>query len=796
MYPARFLLAVTWLACLAFACDLARLARPGYRATIRRTTYGIPHILADDMASLGFGEGYVFAQDNLCSLADQVVRARGEISRYFGPGEKGENLNSDITFRALRVLDRAEEDFRALSRETQQWLTGYAAGYNQYLEETGAGAVPGWCRGEPWVRPITAAEILARREMRNLTAWQFTAEIASAAPPGAGAISTGAIPHALDAEASGASNGWAIGSDRSESRRGMLLANPHYPWVGADRFWEKHLTVPGKLDVYGVSTLGSPGVAIGFNRNVAWTHTVSAGKRFTAYLLKLSPGQPTSYLYDGRTRALTSRAVKVEVREANGLLRTVERTIHFSHYGPILNLRGFEWTEERALTYRDANQDNEEFVETWLVMGRATTLEEFQQAHAKPGGLPFINTIAASSDGRAWYADGSAAPGLRPETIAAWRERKTSDPLVQAADARGIILLDGSTSRDEWGDDSRARDPGVVPFALAPQMERRDYVFNANDSYWMPHATERLTGYSPVYGSEATPRSLRTRRNALTLSDHGPGGPSGVDGRFSLEELAQAALGNRGLAAELLLRPLVERCSGKKWVEVDARRVDLGDACKILSAYDGRLDLDRVGASIWREFITQFEEKDLLRAGPLFAVDFDLQDPVNTPRGLAPGGQVLEKLGRAVLVLQRAGIALNAPLGDLQWNNKYGNLTPIHGGLGQYEGVLNLVRYEPNRTTLEPEPAVPPRILGSRHLTSEGYPINYGTSFIMALEYTDSGPRALALLTYSQSGDPGSPRSFDQTALFSAKKWRPILFTEEQIRADPELSLKTIEGRR
>ena len=49
-----------------------------YSATIRRTSFGIPHIQAADLASLGFGEGYAFAADHLCSLADQVIYVRGE----------------------------------------------------------------------------------------------------------------------------------------------------------------------------------------------------------------------------------------------------------------------------------------------------------------------------------------------------------------------------------------------------------------------------------------------------------------------------------------------------------------------------------------------------------------------------------------------------------------------------------------------------------------------------------------------------------------------------------------------
>ena len=38
----------------------------------------------------------------------------------------------------------------------------------------------------------------------------------------------------------------------------------------------------------------NPVVHIGFNRDVAWTHTVSTGKRDTLYELQLVPGDPTA----------------------------------------------------------------------------------------------------------------------------------------------------------------------------------------------------------------------------------------------------------------------------------------------------------------------------------------------------------------------------------------------------------------------------------------------------------------------------------------------------------------------
>ncbi len=125
----------------------------------------------------------------------------------------------------------------------------------------------------------------------------------------------------------------------------------------------------------------------------------------------------------------------------------------------------------------------------------------------------------------------------------------------------------------------------------------------------------------------------------------------------------------------------------------------------------------------------------------------------------------------------------------MQYSDKNGGRISIHGG-GAYEGIANVVSFSPNSPTLEPF-ASPEKIKGSRYLTKEGYPINYGTSFIMALEFTAAGPRAQAFLTYSQSGDPASAQFYDQTQLFSEKKWRRILYTDAEIKSDP--NLKTIK---
>ncbi len=93
------------------------------------------------------------------------------------------------------------------------------------------------------------------------------------------------------------SNATAVGGDATTTGQGMLLGNPHFPWRGRYHFTQQHLTIPGKYDVAGASLIGSPAVNIGWNKDVAWSHTVSTAYRFTPYEYKLA-GPGTTYLTD------------------------------------------------------------------------------------------------------------------------------------------------------------------------------------------------------------------------------------------------------------------------------------------------------------------------------------------------------------------------------------------------------------------------------------------------------------------------------------------------------------------
>ena len=623
-----------------------------YRATIVRTEYGIPHITADDYGSLGFGQGYALAEDHICTLADQIVLARSERAKYLGPGDDDEFLNSDFAYRTMRVREISEESWDELSADARELITGYVAGYNQYLEETGADHVPGFCAGEPWVVPIEPIDLwMHLRVLMLLGSGSVLADyVGDAAPPvtdvpateesSAGDPASVRPPEVL-------SNAWALGADRSAAGTGMLVANPHFPWEGGLRFWESHVTIPGELDAYGAGLIGAPLIQIGFNDAVAWSHTVSAGNRFTAYSLDLVPGDATAYYYDGEVRPMTSEEVTVEVLNEDGELESETRTMWSSHYGPILDFPGVGWTDERTMSFRDANINNHTALEQWRGMIQADSLESFQEAHATHQGIPWVNTVATSADGRAWYTDSAATPNLSREAITNWERQINEDPLVSTAANSRVVLLDGSDSANEWVEVDGARSPGLVPFSAMPQLERTDYVFNANDSFWVANAEAPTLGeYSPLHGDQGTPLSPRTRENALVLSQTGAGSPSGDDGVFDFDELTDAALLNRSFTATMLRDQVVERCRATPVVALPALEgadgaelapagdIDLTGACDTLETWDGRYDLDSVGAVLWREFLAPYGSADFKYGNDLWAQPFSVNDPIGTPSGL------------------------------------------------------------------------------------------------------------------------------------------------------------------
>ena len=754
-----------------------------YEVEVTRTDFGIPHIKAADYGSLGYGEAYASAQDHVCNMALALMSTKGESAEYLGAGHKSNYVHSDIVMKALNMPDKGRQALNAQPEKVKEWIAGYAAGYNRYLKDAN-GKFESWCDQAPWVRPATAEEFMTQYVASVYTITRMSGAVVAAQPPSVEVVLQ--VPesqqlaslNAIRLEGMG-SNAWAFGAKSTENGKGSLLANPHYPWYGTNRFWEKHLTIPGELDVYGANLVGTAGVAVGFNNAIGWTHTVSDSKRITLYQLTLNPEDPTQYRYEGEWRSLVSRDVTVNVQTDDGMQKKTI-SIWFSHHGPIVQMPGLGWTEKTAYAARDANTGNIDVISQWLAMGKSQSMDEFVEAHKMYNAMPWVNTISTSAEGRAVYLDNSNVGALSDEAIKAWNGRVEQVPqLKQLYLTKGLVILDGSTRRDEWISHPNVPISGTTPFEQRPMIESEFYVFNANDSYWLSDPKQPTTGYSPLYGAANTPRSARTRMNVHLLEGLDGFDFRGEDGLFSVQEIQAALFDNSGLSAHLLKPQLLEQCENTPKVTINGVSIDLADACSILARWDNRYDLNSRGAVLFREWLTRYDYTATQYSGELFADKFDAAKPAITPAELVQTERSLVELAEAVELLNNQGIALDIPLGDLQKAHRAGTTFPVHGG-NRHEGIANL---QVTRPYIDSPifSGANDRLVDSQTLSSSGYNIAHGSSFIMTLSFTEAGPRAQAILSYSQSGSPGAENFSDQTARYRDKAWRDIHFEESEI---------------
>ncbi|MEK6277045.1 MAG: penicillin acylase family protein [Actinomycetota bacterium] len=387
--------------------------------TIRTTSHGIPHILADSWKGLGYGYGFAFAKQNLCTIADSYVTVNADRSRFFGPngswvfrgnGFRFNNLDSDFFFQKL-IDEKVADKLLALpppkgpKAAIKKIAKGYAAGYNRYLRRVGVANLPDpRCRGEEWVRPIGVDDVYRRFYALGLLASQGVAidGIAAAAPPSPrddaasreAPVADAATLRKLDQRLHPdiGSNAYGLGREATRTGGGMLLGNPHFPWEGSERFFQSQLTIPGKINVSGASLFGVPLINIGHTRRLAWSHTVSTAYRFTPVQETLVPGSPTTYLVDGQPRQMERRTVTVKVKGDSGSLSNRSHTFYSTIHGPVITslvgLPAFPWTPLQATAMHDANADNFRYLNHFFDVNRAKTVAKLHQILITDQGVP------------------------------------------------------------------------------------------------------------------------------------------------------------------------------------------------------------------------------------------------------------------------------------------------------------------------------------------------------------------------------------------------------------------------
>ena len=556
---------------------------------------GVPHVFAGSEEDAWRAQGYLVARDRLFQMELVKRSSAGTLSELFG----ARALESDRTARRRGLAWAADRGFAAADTGAliRRAARAYADGVNAWIAAMPRSALPleyrlTGTRPSPWEprhtyylfsqMALTLAyddETLSRLAVRARVGAEATealfprnapiqepiqpsghaaprfdfAPLPPPGPPDSLAAVAWRDQRALrgvlglrhegrnPTEAIG-SNNWAVAPKRTAAGHALLAGDPHLELSLPSIWYEIHLQVRNGIDVAGVTFAGSPGVVIGFNRNVAWSFTNTGADVRDHYVETVDDDRaPTRYRLDGDWKPLERR---IEAFRGRGGDTLAVDTLYATHRGPMVR-EGARWLSIRWTPF-EATGPGEEF----LVLNRSRTAEEWLEGW-EGYVAPAQNGIVADRNG----------------TIAI---RSTGRYPVRPGVGRGDELRDGSGSASDWA--------GYVPLERYPfsRNPEQGFLASANQQPVDPRVNPGYLGsnwYSPW-------RALRI--NQLLRADSA----------VTPEAMRRFQTDPMSTRAEAFL-PMMLRAAAGAGDSVVAR------AASLLAEWDHRYGLDRQGAVLF-----------------------------------------------------------------------------------------------------------------------------------------------------------------------------------------------------
>ncbi|HEX6307299.1 MAG TPA: penicillin acylase family protein [Longimicrobiales bacterium] len=520
-------------ACAAVGPPAARPAAPdelralAAQVEIRRTEFGVPHILAPNLKAAAFALAYVQLEDHGARIIEGMNAARGRSALVEG----AERVDADAAARLDHA--RARETWELLHADTRSVYDGFAAGMNHYIRLHPTD-LPHWVRPDFTGHDVLARDIVAPNPgMMN----RFRERL----------LEDSANPRlvAADDENVG-SNAWALAPSRTASGRAILLRNPHLTWTAG--YYEAHVRVPGVLDFYGDFRIGGPFTVIGgFNRDLGFATTNNASRSHEFYAFRVDPSDRNRFLFNGRSLPLLRRTVTVEYRDSVRSGRET-REVWSTDLGVVVHRDA-----RHVYILRTAADGDYRAGEQWLRMMQATSLAEWQDA-MRIGARTTSNFTYADRAGNIFYVWMSGAPKL---------------PHTPGGDTVAILALD---STDIW--------TRRMPFDSLPRLlnPAGGYIHNENDS---PHFTNLNAIMADSFAFPVEEPRLRLRsQHALELLHN--------DRIFTLEDVVAAKHSMRMLLADRVKQDLLAAVRSSSADSTVLAAADLLDRWDNTAAADAR----------------------------------------------------------------------------------------------------------------------------------------------------------------------------------------------------------------
>ena len=550
--------------------------------------WGVPHITADNSEDLFYAQGWAQMHNHANLILELYGRSRGKAAEYWGEDE----LSNDVLVHTLGFEELAQDWEAKQDPELRKIYTSFAQGMNAYADAHPEDID----EDKKQVLPITPKDI----NMHGMYV-VFTRFI--------GGSDLGRVQQWPDM----GSNTYAIGPSRSASGKSMLVQNPHLPWWKEFLFFESHLMY-GDRNLYGVTLVGFPGIAIGFNEFLGWSHTDNTIDNADTYELQRTE---TGYLLDGKNTPFETSSKTVKIKQEDGSFKTHEIPLYKTKHGPVVNQ-----SKDKVLALRMVGMDSPNTFLQWWKMINSTNLNEFETA-LKMGQIPFWNVMYADKNGQIFYLFNGQVPVREQGDWAYWNR-----------------IIPGGKSSDIWTEVHSYED---LPKLKNPEI---GWLQNANDPPWSSTIPQTLNPKD--YPAYMAPEHmyLRPQRSARMLME---------DESITFDELIEYKLSTRVELADRLLDDL------SKAVEAsDSEKAK--EAMKVLDQWDRQANAESKGMLLFFNWARKFNIWDHGN----FEKPWNAKEPTSTPDGISD-------TDRAVRLLEQSANELIAGFGrlDVPWGDYY-----------------------------------------------------------------------------------------------------------------------------
>lgn len=636
------------------------------------------------------------------------------------------------------VLDQATRLF-GIPQRARQWYAAQRPEFKRYLDAFARG-MNQYAREHPDELAAAGKAVLPVSGVDVMGHIARTMALFVAAPSECDSVVPG-----LGFDAQPGSNGWAIGPGYSASGKAMLLTNPHVPWWGLSLFYEAHLVAPG-VNGYGAALVGYPTLGVAFNDALGWTHTFNTLDGCDVYALSLAGKTlEDGYQFDGRVRAFETRVETLKVKQADGRLKSEPLIVRRSIHGPVM-IR-----DNQAFAVRIVGQDLfpvAGVLDQWWSMLRAKDLEAFQAAVRRLQ-LPLFNVIYADRDGHIMLVYNGLVPVRSKGDVAFW-----SRPVP------------GDTSALLW---TKVHRYDELPKAIDPAS---GWVQNSNSPPWYMTSPVLDPATYPAY---LAPRFMfnREQRGIRMLTGQA---------KISFARMMQYKHSTRSELADQILPDLI--AAARQYGNAPAQQ-----AADVLETWDRLAGPDSRGTAVFSLWYENWVRQTLAKArigdpdfvpGPdvlgsrlLYREPWTESNVLGTPRGLADPQLAVKALEEVAARLQQRGGRLDVAWGEMARLRRGKIDVPANGGDGNL-GIFRPLFFAPDRD-------------GRLRAVA-------GETYVAAVEFSNP-VRAMVLMTYGNSSQPGSIHFGDQLRLAARNQLRPAWRTRAEIEANLEFRTMFVPAR-